>query len=89
MKNIPIVVCESEFVGDVMLAALHPACGARSAMNQGVTERVTNLGCWVLLNLRMMRSAVTVLAATYPLAHSLQPIVTVDLWTFCGIANPF
>ena len=36
VENIPIVVCESEFVGDVMLAALHPAC-AQSAITNKVS----------------------------------------------------
>ena len=36
VENIPIVVCESEFVGDVMLATLHSAC-ARSAITNKVS----------------------------------------------------
>ena len=51
MENIPIMICESEFVGDVMLAALHPAC-ARSAITNNVTEQLTNLRCGIQLNLR-------------------------------------
>ena len=88
VENIAIVVCEDEFVVNVVLATLQVAKQDPQGQLSPTIMSRSNLCCGVELNLdRTMRSKAPSGTRTYLIASSLW-IKPVDLRTLRRIANP-